>query len=53
MKAKGRVCCWECGQERQRCKKVSVTENGEVVWICPNCYHELDYEKYVTGVKES
>lgn len=45
--------CWECSRKRERCKPAAVTESGETVWICPECWRELDYEKYVTGVKES
>lgn len=47
MKAKDRTECWECGRERQRCKVATVTENGEIVYVCPECWRELKYDTYL------
>lgn len=45
---KGFKCCFECGRKMERCRGVSVDEAGEVQWVCPKCWRELEYEKYMT-----
>lgn len=39
--------CWECNRERERCKAVHVDETGKVEWVCPKCWRDLDYDKYL------
>lgn len=43
--------CSECLKLRERCRVVSVKDDGELVYICPQCYKNLDYDKYLTGPK--
>lgn len=44
---KKREICWNCSKERERCKAVSVDEDGVIEWVCPQCYRDLEYEKYL------
>ena len=39
--------CYECDRERNRCKAASVDEEGNVVWVCPACWREFDYDRYL------
>lgn len=39
--------CWECGKLRERCKAVTVNEFNRIEYVCPQCFRNLDYAKYL------
>lgn len=45
--------CWECGKVRDNCRAAASfpTEGGQptFVWVCPECWRDLNYDKYVTA----
>jgi len=47
MAKKGKKLCSECLKERERCKAVSTDIDGEIEWVCPNCFITYDYDKYL------
>lgn len=47
MKSKKQQVCRECSRLRDRCKAVSLDEGGEIVWICPRCWREKDYDAFL------
>lgn len=52
MSQKKREVCWECGKERERCKAATVNRHGDVEWICPQCWREWDYDRYLYEHKQ-
>ena len=43
----GNKVCAECHKLRERCKAAMTDERGEVEWVCPKCWKEYDYDKYL------
>ena len=39
--------CWECGRDMQRCRPVYTQQNGEVAWVCRQCWRDLDFDGYL------
>lgn len=40
--------CWECCKERERCRVVTQHENGDLEYVCPQCWKALDYDLYMS-----
>ena len=53
MNAKGKRVCWECGRERDRCRAITVHKEGEIEWVCPQCFRNLEYDKYLYEYKQN
>lgn len=47
MKSKKQQVCTECNRLRDRCKAASVDENGDLVWVCPQCWKLKDYDHFL------
>jgi hypothetical protein len=47
MSNKKKTVCYECDRERERCRAATVDADGNVVWICPTCWRDLDYDRYL------
>ena len=39
--------CSDCLKPRDRCRAVTVNLRGEVEYICPRCWRELNYDTYL------
>ena len=46
-KDKGKELCMECLKLRERCKAVTVDPEGEIGWVCPSCFRNFDYDKFM------
>lgn len=48
---KGRTLKWvgcdDCGKKRERCRPVMQLVSGVLIFICPQCWRELEYDLYL------
>ena len=39
--------CAECNRPRERCRAITVNRNGDVEYVCRQCWARLDYNTYL------
>lgn len=44
---KGYQICSECQRPMERCRIVATEPNGEMVYVCRQCWNELDYDQFM------
>lgn len=44
--------CIECHRIRERCKAVNTLPTGEVEFVCPKCFKELEYDKFLYAYRQ-
>lgn len=42
----GKICS-ECGKERERCRVYTQDPDGNLVYICRQCWRDLEYDRYL------
>jgi hypothetical protein len=48
MKAKGPRLCCECEKMMHGCRaSIQDTDGNPLAWVCPKCWRELDYERFL------
>jgi len=48
---KSRQICFECDKERERCRESTREVTGNVIWVCPQCWRDLEYDKFMYDYK--
>jgi hypothetical protein len=44
---KGYQVCAECDRQMERCRACTQLADGTIVWVCRQCWRDLDYDKYM------